>query len=93
MPFRPGYEYEDILLKWVVLPLVALSAISLAIEDYTNGRACQRLAEERGFLEGKYLYPLKSGLGPGSCICTQKVLPGGRVDSGRRLVIEMRDGE
>lgn len=64
--------------KWFAGPLLALAVIAYCIHYGMMQYRCQRLAEERGYLESTYV-PNRPGSGA-HCKCQMKQNPEGTID-------------
>jgi hypothetical protein len=79
------------LLKWIVSPIIAILLIRIiwCFSDFkVMEYKCQRMAEERGYIEATYIPPNRLGFGE-ECICKMKRNPDGTIDENARLVINL----
>ena len=76
------------LVKWVVGPLLFIGMAAWFIRLHQMGRQCQAMAEERGYIEGRYSPPNRAGFGE-ECVCRKKLNPDGTTNEAARLVIDL----
>ena len=76
------------LFKWLFLPLITIGSVVWLVHFEVMKQRCQRMAEERGYIEATYSPPNSAGFGA-QCICRKKRNPDGRIDETAKLVIDL----
>jgi hypothetical protein len=89
---KMSYPKPDIvgvwLFKWIVGPLLVFGLVALFVSLEVMTRRCQRMAEERGYLESTYFPSNRAGFGE-QCVCRRKQNPDGTIDEKAELVINL----
>lgn len=89
-PIKPDDVVTPWFLKWIFLPFIAGFLLLSIAQDQIKSWKCSREAKRQGYLRGQLIPGGRFGNGR-ACVCEDKLLPNGEVDTKAKLTIDLEN--